>query len=410
MRLLIVFVIALSTIVVHAQRPLDLAVVNVLMQYGPSAARARVWRRIPVDEQLDLVLAVGMPENASDQPLRNWFWWSGSVLGLYLQDRARPDRVFSLTTGAGPLDCTARIIRATATDTVISCDGEKFEVHPREKFVYDIRAKRLVGQVSYYPYIVVGPHRKRGDSIIFTAETNSGYSGRTNDRERVEVEYSPEEGPRIRGRVANVTRTEPAPKPMPRFGPGGAFTLEQLPETPDGLCAGGDVLIVNRSSGRRYSVPGKDCGAIGPWHVEGGRFWFGRTFYAGEGYSGTGGFGYFDVATRRFETFSSREFTTPAASAIHVQPDAVWVALVTHGEYGHYGEGVIRYDRQLRTYQRFDIGAEVGNKFIELGERLLLTTDHNLLIFHNGEVTGYTVDKTTDGRLRMAAVDLPPAS
>ena len=68
------------------------------------------------------------------------------------RDRAQPGRVFTLTVAHGPQDCFGRILRATATDTVIACSGEKSEIYPNQKFVYDIRAKRLVSRVEYTPY------------------------------------------------------------------------------------------------------------------------------------------------------------------------------------------------------------------------------------------------------------------
>jgi hypothetical protein len=37
---------------------------------------------------------------------------------------------------------------------------------------------------------------------------------------------------------------------------------------------------------------------IGPYQIEGGRIWFGKSYYEGEGMRGVGAFGYFDTATR----------------------------------------------------------------------------------------------------------------
>ena len=45
-------------------------------------------------------------------------------LGLFLQE-TRPDRVYSVALAPGFLDCEVRIERATSTDTVVSCTGEK---------------------------------------------------------------------------------------------------------------------------------------------------------------------------------------------------------------------------------------------------------------------------------------------
>ena len=47
------------------------------------------------------------------------------ALGLFLQEKTRPDRVYSVALAPGFLDCEVRIERATSTDTVVSCTGEK---------------------------------------------------------------------------------------------------------------------------------------------------------------------------------------------------------------------------------------------------------------------------------------------
>jgi hypothetical protein len=52
---------------------------------------------------------------------------------------------------SGHPECAARILRATVTDTVIACGGEKSEIYPNQKFVYDVRARRLVSHFSYEP-------------------------------------------------------------------------------------------------------------------------------------------------------------------------------------------------------------------------------------------------------------------
>ena len=44
-----------------------------------------------------------------------------------------------------------RIERVTVTDAVISCEAEKVGRYVNQKWVYDVRAKKLLGQLSYHP-------------------------------------------------------------------------------------------------------------------------------------------------------------------------------------------------------------------------------------------------------------------
>jgi hypothetical protein len=149
-------------------------------------------------------------------------------------------------------------------------------------------------------------------------------------------------------------------------------------------------------------MPPSMCDQIGPWAIEGNRLWFGKTFYSGEGNTGTGGFGYFDAETKRFRMFSPPEVKRWATSAILVQPDAVWLALEKRGEYNNAGFGVVRYDRRANTVTRFDLGGSIGQRFTTFSDRVVLAVEDGIFIFRGNDVKGYIVDQTTDGRLRIA--------
>lgn len=86
----------------------------------------------------------------------------------------------------GFLDCETRIERATSTDTVVSCTGEKAYQGPNQKFAYDIRAKARPQRVKD-DYVrentiieeTIGPAQIEGDKLWFgktfyDGEGNSG--------------------------------------------------------------------------------------------------------------------------------------------------------------------------------------------------------------------------------------------
>src|SRR5262249_49824801 len=86
--------------------------------------------------------------------------------------------------------CAARIERVTTTDSVISCRGEKSEQFPNQKWVYDIRAKSLVRQLSYQPFPMYR---------IFSAAAGASTVFVGTDRERlIAVKYNPDEEPAFR--------------------------------------------------------------------------------------------------------------------------------------------------------------------------------------------------------------------
>jgi len=140
---------------------------------------------------------------------------------------------------------------------------------------------------------------------------------------------------------------------------------------------------------------------IGPWQLEGDRLWFGKAFYDAEGLTGVGGFGYFDPASRQFRVFTSPAMADWSVSAIHVEPDAIWLALGSFGE-GESSGGMLRFDRRTETYRQFESG-DIGRGFAVVGEHLVLATDNGLTVIHQNEARHYIVDQTTDGRLRLVA-------
>lgn len=136
----------------------DGAVLAILRRAEPSLPTRAIWRREPVTETEDLVLALAAPTNwmglASDGSVA---WWPGMKLGLFLQDRTRADRVFTLGVVDGPSndDCFGRLLRVTSTDIVYACRGERRDAYEHRKFLIDVRAKTLAGAFTYAP---VGMH------------------------------------------------------------------------------------------------------------------------------------------------------------------------------------------------------------------------------------------------------------
>jgi hypothetical protein len=140
---------------------------------------------------------------------------------------------------------------------------------------------------------------------------------------------------------------------------------------------------------------------IGPARAEGDKLWFGKTFYDGEGNSGIGGFGYFDAADRQFHLFVPPEIADESVSAIRVEPDAVWMGIFQSEEYGGSPAGVLRYDRNTQAVRKYELPDAVNGITIS-GNRMLAATSSGIALIDGDQVTRYFVDRTTDGRLRIA--------
>ena len=131
----------------------DGAVITALRSAAPALPNAAIVRRMAVNRHLDLVVAL-----ASPRPQRidtgGRYWWSlQDRLGLFLQSKSDPNRVYRLAVEAGPNDdCATRIERITAQELVLSCVGEKWATYDNRKFIYDARAKAIVSYFSYPPF------------------------------------------------------------------------------------------------------------------------------------------------------------------------------------------------------------------------------------------------------------------
>lgn len=422
----VLVVMALS--VAHAQDTASLTVFSAMKQADRSLDEMKIWRRVPVSGELDLVLVLGTPPSLPfdmefDGAGSGW-WKTERKLGLFVQERGDRHRVFSLAIASGPGECFAELRRATATDTVIGCQGEKSDVHPHQKFVYDIRAKRLVSRSSYQPARIV---RASSNGAVATMIAQTEAQDLVIDFVAGRVpEFRVTQRPRENSPGESVTAFRGMDRPEPgssaRFGPSGAFTLEishsQDPFTDQSVVREGSrVYPLPRSTYEMFAKArprrvedgnGPDtifAEQMGPWAIDGERLWFGKTFYDSEGFSGIGGLGYFDAGDRQFHIFTSPLVAEGAVSALSVGRDAVWASLVSNGEWGNSGEGLVRFDRATETFQRVDIGSGIGYQFLSAGDRLILTTDIGLAVLHQNDVKPYIIDRTTDGRWRVVAAE-----
>ena len=416
------FIVALPNLS-PAATAADQAVFNVIHGADPALVNRKILYRNAVAADLDLVIAMGSPAEWPLDPNSPAIWWDEKrKVGLLLQERARPDRVYSLALAAGSLDCGSRIERATSTDTVISCAGEKGYQGLNQKFVYDIRAKALVSHFAYRPFAMMRVLNVSGRTVFVGS-----------DLERlVAVEFEAGGSPEFRilgnadaaqwlGRVKTaqewigpgqnqilyVAPDDPAPI---RFGPSGAFTFARgsivdsygkeynLHQSTYDDFAGARGRRVTNGYARRNTIIEEK---IGPVQSERDKLWFGKTFYDGEGNSGVGGFGYFDTSDRRYHLFVPPEVADYSVSAIRVEPDAVWMGIFQSGEYGGSPAWVLRYDRKTQVLHKYGLPDAVYGLTVS-GNRTLVSTSSGIAVIDCDEIRRYFVDRTTDGRLRIA--------
>jgi hypothetical protein len=363
---------------------------------------AVVLRRIPVDARWDLVAALASSTACEQAPHPCW-WNTNDRLGILLQDRGDPGQVQPLAIEPGPNnDCSTRVERFTTQELVLSCVGEKWATYDNQKFVYDVAAHRLLSHSSYPPFSTKGTlHGIGGPQFVMT-----------DGKQSLLVTIDPAGGePRV---TPTAAIPDPSDDPALSFG---RFHLAKQ-KNRDGseytvVTDGPHVYELPQSDAKTWREARPDDAAtpiqfdpaekneqIGPHQLEGGRLWFGKSFYNSEGLTGVGGFGYFDPVSASFRLFAPPEIYKWSTSAILVEPDAVWLALYRRGEYGNYPGGLLRWDRNTATAQHWDM-PWIATSLARSGAGIYLGATDGIALLRDGRIVSYFVDRSADGRYRM---------
>ena len=147
--------------------------------------------------------------------------------------------------------------------------------------------------------------------------------------------------------------------------------------------------------------------SIGPYVIFGDLFWFGKTFYDSEGFTGIGGFGYFDPEEKKFVIYSLPEIVSWSVSALAVNDREVWLGLVGHGAWGDVSGGLLRYERESGRAQRFDLGESNGFEIIDeikvIRQRGIsyVAINNGLFLFQDNRMTRYFFEPMLDGGLNI---------
>lgn len=117
--------------------------------------------------------------------------------------------------------------------------------------------------------------------------------------------------------------------------------------------------------------------SIGPFAFDGEKLWFANSFYDGEGRTGVGALGCFDVKSRKYEMRYLPEIAPWSGSLLRVQGKDIWVGLMGQPEGAPYGGGVLRYDRQTEKTAIYPV-KDLITTAERLGNVLYLGTDHGV--------------------------------
>jgi hypothetical protein len=148
---------------------------------------------------------------------------------------------------------------------------------------------------------------------------------------------------------------------------------------------------------------------VGPFQLEGRRLWFGTAFYDGEGTTGVGGVGSFEIDSGRWEVFYEPAMAEWSSSAILVENRAVWLGLMAQPEGAAYAGGLLRYDRNTRAMRRIDVPGII-HVIRRVGPSLYLATDKGLYIYTGEGLKHVDFLPDPDGRTAVSVRAIAPAA
>lgn len=152
--------------------------------------------------------------------------------------------------------------------------------------------------------------------------------------------------------------------------------------------------------------PGEIESDIGPFVQEGDKVWFATTFYDGEGVSGIGAIGSFDIAARKYQMRYLPQIAPWSGSAIMLDGDDLWIGLKRRPEGADLGGGLLRYNIRTGAVQTFAI-PDVIFTIDRGGDAVYCGTSHGLYLVRGGQVTQLRFEPDETGQLAMIRRDLP---
>lgn len=392
------------------------SVIESFRKHDPGMVHFSLLYKGQASEELDVILVRG-GRNRDGWPSVTTvpYFEGGDLLGIFLVNRAQPSLAYELIIDDDINDgyeAEVKVERAVPGEVTISGGSAN------RKYAYSATSKRLLWKRDF---VADGLRQltPKGDSFVIWGSMRR--LGRDR-RERTVVAVTPSpEGFRPFADTASLATGVQPERTVVELGGSSACSMLTEPVVHNTAVRAVQCLVNGQP--QIFHAPQADFErfaaarpervsngyteehstfneTIGPYQSDAQRLWFGLTFYDGEGWTGVGAFGAFDLHTRTFEMHYLPEMAAWSVSALLVEPDAVWLGLVLNPEGPLYSGGLLRWDRNAKTVQRWP-DTPVITGLIRQGERLYLATYEGAAIFENGELTRYVIDIDKDGVHRL---------
>jgi hypothetical protein len=136
---------------------------------------------------------------------------------------------------------------------------------------------------------------------------------------------------------------------------------------------------------------------IGPYQSVGNRIWFGKTFYDGEGLTGVGGIGYFDLTSNTYKLLRIPELFDWSVVAMLVDGDSVWSALKNFTEGEGPSGGLLRYDITTSVAHVYPVEDTIL-KIIRSGDAIATATTNGIYVLKADRFIRYRPEPDISGK------------
>jgi hypothetical protein len=287
---------------------------------------------------------------------------------LLLVNRANANRFWELgtITGAqGAINFT--VDRADGDSIVLSSRTEYGILETSIKLFFNVSSKQVVRRVDFKPQEAMSAvSEQEGARVAVPREVF--------EKIRQVQSYEPPDSPLISGQFLNQ------PLPQPTF-------AEFSHARPQRVLDGYDAATVFHEW-------------IGPYQKVGEQIWFGDAFYDGEGYSGIGAIGHFDVATKKYTLLRIPEVVGCSVSALFVEGNILWAGLYFQTEGEVPSRGLLRYDIATNRAQVYHI-EDFIHTIVRSGEKLFMGTTNGIYVLEKGTLKRHRAEPSRSGMFTL---------
>ncbi len=437
----------------------DAAIIPYFQSANPEIVYFQTFYSEELDEQHTLLLVRGgAPRpgwNPAGLPMRSFWWTEGDLLGLFLMETADPSQVWQLAMipnapeyhegrlEVDRVDQGSIVLRVFQSDYGLPA--------PWLKIFFDINSMQLLGQVRFDPVafrqIAVLPRNRRLQRFFVGSFEENPVVAVWNDLSSGPVLVSEEERREVLRFLAQYPRRpfwglSGEPLSVQTDDRDGSVTLlpidSALPERPtrffvslrvsQGMRSVEGVAERTADGYKLYPFPRstlEDHNRFRPernerqgrefdWTIEEkivhyqitDRFWFAKSFYDGEGYSGVGAIGYFDLERREYVLFSPPELAPWSASAL-VPGDVVWVGLVRQPEGAAYSGGLLRFEPATGSARVYEF-KEIIHAILQFGpSSALIGTANGIYVLRDEQLQRFVIEPDLSGNPEIIAAAPP---